>query len=89
MCAAFTGQKYGSARQALKRLYKAGDIARDAGATSVTEVHMREADKRVEKGKVRDELGKLPTQEKLTLYLREDSRLEDLFGNNHRKLDSY
>nr|WP_158237467.1 hypothetical protein [Halegenticoccus soli] len=50
---------------------------------------MREADKRVEKGKVRDELGKLPTQEKLTLYLREDSRLEDLFGNNHRKLDSY
>lgn len=68
LCAAFAGQKYGSARQALKRLYKAGDLARDGEAASVTEEHIREADDVVEKNKVRDELGKLPTQEKLTLY---------------------
>ena len=68
LCAAFAGQKYGSARQALKRLYKAGDLARDEGGTVVTEQHIRAADEQVEKNKIRDELSKLPTQEKLTMY---------------------
>ena len=68
LCAAKTAQKYGSARQALKRLYKAGDLARDENADTVTEAHAREADELVEKDKVRDELGDLPTQEQLTLY---------------------
>lgn len=68
LCAAQTAQKYGSARQALKRLYKAGDLARDEGADQVTEAHARQADELVERDKVREELGDIPTQEQLTLY---------------------
>lgn len=67
LCAAFAGQDSGSARQALKRLYKAGDLARDEGAEEITEAHVREADEIVEVDKVREELLQLPTQSKLTL----------------------
>lgn len=68
LCAAQTAQKYGSARQALKRLYKAGDLARDEGADEVTEDHIRQADDLVERDKVQSELSKLPTQAKIALY---------------------
>lgn len=68
LCAAFAAQDSGSARQALKRLYKAGDLARDAGAEMITEEHVRDADEIVERNKVREELTRLPTQSKLTLY---------------------
>jgi cell division control protein 6 len=68
LCAAFAAQDSGSARQALKRLYKAGDLARDEGAELITENHVREADEIVVRDKVREELVRLPTQAKLTLY---------------------
>lgn len=68
LAAAFAAQASGSARQALKRLYKAGDLARDEGAAGIAGEHVRRADEIVEKDKVRDELGALPTQSKLTLY---------------------
>ncbi|QIO25345.1 Cdc6/Cdc18 family protein [Haloarcula sp. JP-L23] len=68
LCAAFAAQDSGSARQALKRLYKAGDLARDKEAEQITEAHVREADEIVERDKVREELTRLPTQSKLTLY---------------------
>jgi len=68
LCAAFAAQDSGSARQALKRLYKAGDLARDEESDIITEAHVRQADEIVERDKVRDELTRLPTQSKLTLY---------------------
>ncbi|MFP9193310.1 Cdc6/Cdc18 family protein [Natrialbaceae archaeon A-CW1-1] len=68
LAAAFAGQSSGSARQALRRLYKAGDIARDQGATIVTEDHIRLADHAVERDKVWEELLRVPTHSKLTLY---------------------
>lgn len=68
LAAAFAGQSSGSARQALRRLYKAGDLARDEGADRVTEEHIRQADEVVERDKVREELVRLPDQSKLTLY---------------------
>ena len=68
LCAAFAAQDSGSARQALKRLYKAGDLARDEDSDVITEDHVRQADEIVERDKVRDELIRLPTQSKLTLY---------------------
>ncbi|WP_227357272.1 Cdc6/Cdc18 family protein [Haladaptatus salinisoli] len=68
LCAAFAGQKYGSARQALKRLYKSGDLARDENDSMVREAHVRAADRIVEKDKIMAELSQIPTQEKLTLY---------------------
>ena len=68
LCAAFAAQDSGSARQALKLLYKAGDMARDEESDCITEEHVRRADEAVERDKVREELGRLPTQSKLTLY---------------------
>lgn len=68
LCAAFAAQDSGSARQALKLLYKAGDMARDEVSDTITESHVRAADEVVERDKVREELSRLPTQSKLTLY---------------------
>lgn len=68
LCAAFAAQDSGSARQALKLLYKAGDMTRDEESDCITEEHVRRADEAVERDKVREELGRLPTQSKLTLY---------------------
>lgn len=68
LASAFAAQRSGSARQALKRLYKAGELARDEGSEVVTEHHVRRADTIVEKDKVRDELRSLPTQSKVTLH---------------------
>ncbi len=68
LAAAFAGQSSGSARQALRRLYKAGDLARDEDAEIVTERHVREADRAVERDKVWEELLRVPTHSKLTLY---------------------
>ena len=56
LTAAFVAQKYGSARQALKRLYKAGDPARQEFAKRVTEGHARQTDEIVEKDKVGNEI---------------------------------
>lgn len=68
LCSAFAAQDSGSARQALKLLYKAGDLARSNGQSQVDEEHVREASDLIEKNKVRAELESLPTQSKLTLY---------------------
>ena len=68
LCAAFAAQESGSARQALKLMYKAGDLARSRDETEVTEEHVREAEPLVQAGKVEDELEALPTQSHLTLY---------------------
>jgi len=67
LSAAHAAQDSGSARQALKLLFKAGDLAREREAPSVTEQHVREAEKLIEEGKVKDELESLPTQSHLTL----------------------
>ncbi|ELY37736.1 Cdc6/Cdc18 family protein [Natronorubrum tibetense] len=68
LAAAFAAQSSGSARQALRRLYKAGDLARDEGTDSVVERHIRAADEAVERDKVHEELVSVPVQSKLTLY---------------------
>lgn len=68
LCSAFAAQESGSARQALKLLYKAGDLARAQNDTEIHEEHVREARNLIEKGKVQDELESLPTQSQLTLF---------------------
>ena len=68
LCAAFAGQESGSARQALKLLFTAGDLARSQGDEEVTEDHVRDAEPLVRDSKVKDELRSLPTQSHLTLY---------------------
>ena len=68
LCAAFAGQESGSARQALKLLFTAGDLARSWDCEKVGEKHVREAEPLVRDSKVKDELRSLPTQSHLTLY---------------------
>ncbi len=68
LCAAMAGQESGSARQALRILYKAGDLARSEEAPLVSEDHVRRAEPLVKENKVTQELEKLPTQGHLTLY---------------------
>lgn len=68
LCAAFAAQESGSARRALRILYKAGDLARQNDRKMVTEEDVREADRRVEQGKTKDELESLPIQNHITLY---------------------
>lgn len=68
LCSAMAGQESGSARQALKLVFKAGDLARSTGDERVTEQHVRDAEPLVKEGKMKDELNSLPTQSHLTLY---------------------
>lgn len=68
LAAAFAAQESGSARQALKLLYKAGDLARSQDHDAVLEQHVRKARDVIERSKVQDELEQLPTQSQLTLY---------------------
>ena len=68
LTAAFTAQGSGSARQALKLLFKAGDLARSRDLMQVGGDLVREADELIEQGKIRDELERLPTQSHLTLF---------------------
>ncbi|MFB6244348.1 MAG: Cdc6/Cdc18 family protein [Halobaculum sp.] len=68
LAAAMAGQESGSARQGLKLLYKAGDLARKNDDQRVTEEHVREAEPKVKESQVRNELESIPTQSHLTLY---------------------
>lgn len=68
LCAAMAGDESGSARQALRFLYKAGDLARKADAPYVTREHVYEAEPIVKESKARRELERLPNQSHLTLY---------------------
>lgn len=68
ICSAFAAQESGSARQALKLLYKAGDLVRSDDRKHVSEADVRKARDVIEKGKVEAELESLPTQSQLTLF---------------------
>lgn len=68
LCSAFAAQESGSARRALRILYKSGDLARQEGRETVTEDDVRRADRIVEEGKTKDELESLPVQNHITLY---------------------
>lgn len=68
LAAALAGQESGSARQALKLLFKAGDLARSRDEEFVTVEHVREAEPKVRESQVRNELESLPTQSHLTLF---------------------
>jgi cell division control protein 6 len=67
LCAARAANESGSARMALKLLYKAGDLARQRDEPTVKESHVDEARKLIEEGKIKDELARLPIHSKLTL----------------------
>lgn len=63
LCAAYAAQDNGSARQAIRLLYKAGTIAHNAGDEMVTEDHVREAREEIERNALLEGLRSLTVQE--------------------------
>ena len=67
LVSAIAAQDKGDARQSIKYLRKAGEIADKAGDTQVEESHVRAAESQVEKETVREAMLEMTTQAQLTL----------------------
>ena len=67
LVSAIAAQDKGDARQAIKYLRKAGEIADRAGDTAVADTHVRAAESQVEKETIREAMLEMTTQAQLTL----------------------
>ena len=67
LCAAVAAQDSGSARQGLRLLHKAGELAREADNTTVEEDHVRQAQSVLEQDRLEDGMRELTTQGHLVL----------------------
>ena len=67
LCAALAAAEHGDARRALDLLRVAGELSERQAADSVTEKHVREAEKRVEHDRIVEVLENLPVHSKLVL----------------------
>ncbi|MEJ2244207.1 MAG: orc1/cdc6 family replication initiation protein [Candidatus Bathyarchaeota archaeon] len=67
LCAALAAAEHGDARRALDLLRVAGELSEREGSDSVTEKHVREAEKRVEHDRIVEVLENLPVHSKLVL----------------------
>jgi cell division control protein 6 len=68
LCAAFAAQEHGDARRALDLLRTAGELAERSGADLVREMHVRQAQEKIELDRVVEVVRTLPTQSKLVLF---------------------
>lgn len=68
LCAAFAAQEHGDARRALDLLRTAGELAERAGEELVREMHVRQAQEKIELDRVVEVVRTLPTQSKLVLF---------------------
>jgi cell division control protein 6 len=92
LCAAFSAQDTGSARQAIRLLREAGELAQAAGADTVTEVHVRDAQDEIEKNQLYEGMQELTTQGHAVLcalshYQAKDEvpvRSRDLYDRYHK-----
>ena len=62
LCAAFAAQDTGSARQAIRLLREAGELAQAADSDTVTEGHVRDAQDELEKNQLYEGMQELTTQ---------------------------
>jgi cell division control protein 6 len=67
MCAAMAAQDKGSARQAIRYLYKAGELASNGGSDVVTKDHVRSAEEAIERKSIEKGIRDLTTQDHLAL----------------------
>jgi cell division control protein 6 len=68
LCAALAAAEHGDARRALDLLRVAGEVAERMSARSVTEEHIREAERRIEHDRIINALTNLTPHSKLVLY---------------------
>ena len=67
LCAALAAAEHGDARRALGLLRVAGELAERGGDSSITEDHIRRAEKRMEHDRILDALKNLPLHSKLVV----------------------
>ena len=67
LCAALAAAEHGDARRALDLLRVAGEIAERRGENKITEMHVREAQERIEHDQVYESIKSLPTHSKIVL----------------------
>lgn len=67
LSAAFAAQEHGDARKAIDILRHAGEVAFEAGAETVREEHVRQAQQHAEKDRFRELINGAPTQAKAAL----------------------
>ncbi len=67
VCSALAAAEHGDARRALDLLRVAGEVAERQGTTTVTEEHVREAEKRIEHNRVLEAIKNLTLHSKLVL----------------------
>lgn len=68
LCAALAAAEHGDARRALDLLRVAGEVAERENAKTISEDHVREAEKRIEHDRVIDALTNLTPHSKFVLY---------------------
>jgi cell division control protein 6 len=67
ICSALAAAEHGDARRALDLLRVAGEVAERQGATTITEEHVRQAEKHIEHNRVVEALNNLTLHSKLVL----------------------
>lgn len=67
LCSAFAAQDEGSARQAIRLLYKAGELALNNEQSQVSEANVREARDILERKRIEEGMRSLTTQDQLAL----------------------
>ncbi|EMA25655.1 Cdc6/Cdc18 family protein [Haloarcula argentinensis] len=67
LCGALAAQDKGSARQAIRYLYKAGELVANSGDDKVTANHVREAEEAIERKSIEKGIRDLTTQDHLAL----------------------
>jgi cell division control protein 6 len=67
LCAANAAQDKGSARQALRYLYKAGEVASNRGEEQVLEQHVRIAQERIDRKNIEKGIREMTIQDQLSL----------------------
>jgi len=67
LCAALAAAEHGDARRCLDLLRVAGELAEREGAPVITEEHVREAVKRIERSRIEEAIKNLPLHSKLVL----------------------
>ncbi|WP_336135350.1 orc1/cdc6 family replication initiation protein [Natronomonas amylolytica] len=77
LCAALSAQDTGSARQALNLLYKAGELARAAGESTIIESHVHEARDALEQSQIEHGMRELTRHGHLALVATLDLALQD------------
>lgn len=67
LCSAFAAQDEGSARQAIRLLYKAGELALNRDEETIFEQHVREARDMLERKRIEEGMRSLTTQDQFAL----------------------